>query len=196
MQLGASAILRKVWILSLACCPDPFHLNLIWPDNSHIHDCRWWRPQFCPNQVQSAKTKSLDLETVSGMYLVILGGIVISAILCLAQYCLAKGRIKKVRTQVKVRGLWYTQVSGELTCLLVKFRLLTIAFSSKSVVSEWMKVSDVLRSVVKTLHDEEPCRVDCVAKRFRWLHCLMYAEICFEASNILKMSKFWMKSSF
>ncbi|KAL8617123.1 hypothetical protein ACOMHN_014293 [Nucella lapillus] len=58
---------------------------------------KWWRPQFCPNQRQSAKTKSLDLETVAGMYLVLLAGIGMSVALCLLQFCCAKSRHRKTR---------------------------------------------------------------------------------------------------
>ncbi|GFR57502.1 glutamate receptor subunit protein GluR6 [Elysia marginata] len=56
---------------------------------------RWWRPQICPNQKQSAKTKSLDIETVAGMYVVILSGALISLIICLLQFLY--GRFKKKR---------------------------------------------------------------------------------------------------
>ncbi|NP_001191542.1 glutamate receptor subunit protein GluR6 [Aplysia californica] len=56
---------------------------------------KWWRPQNCPNQKQSAKTKSLDLETVAGMYVVILLGALISSVLCLLQYFIRAIRRKK-----------------------------------------------------------------------------------------------------
>ncbi|KAK7500602.1 hypothetical protein BaRGS_00008177, partial [Batillaria attramentaria] len=60
---------------------------------------KWWRPQFCPNLRQSATTESLNLETVAGMYLVLLAGIVLSVLLCLFQLCLSKclSRNKKGR---------------------------------------------------------------------------------------------------
>ncbi|XP_076446177.1 glutamate receptor ionotropic, kainate 2-like isoform X2 [Babylonia areolata] len=55
---------------------------------------KWWRPQFCPNQRQSAKTKSLNLETVAGMYLVLLAGIGMAVCLCLLQFCVVRCRGK------------------------------------------------------------------------------------------------------
>ncbi|RUS79115.1 hypothetical protein EGW08_013125 [Elysia chlorotica] len=56
---------------------------------------KWWRPQICPNQKQSAKTKSLDLETVAGMYVVILSGALLSLSICFLQFMFA--RFKKKR---------------------------------------------------------------------------------------------------
>ncbi|KAK3801150.1 hypothetical protein RRG08_006867 [Elysia crispata] len=56
---------------------------------------KWWRPQICPNQKQSAKTESLDLETSAGMYVVILSGALISLLICLLQFLY--GRFTKKR---------------------------------------------------------------------------------------------------
>lgn len=60
---------------------------------------KWWRPQFCPNHRQSAKTESLNLDTVFGMYLVLLAGIGLSIVLCLLQlaYTRCYKRPKKQR---------------------------------------------------------------------------------------------------
>ncbi|XP_059141818.1 glutamate receptor ionotropic, kainate 2-like [Physella acuta] len=56
---------------------------------------KWFRPQVCPSHQQSAKTQSLDLETVAGMYLVICGGAVMSMLLCFLQYCYGHFRRKR-----------------------------------------------------------------------------------------------------
>ena len=71
-----------------------------------LSDCRWWRPQFCPNHRQSATTESLNLETVAGMYLVLLAGVVLSVTLCLVQFFLAKYRAR------------HRQVSSHFTMVL------------------------------------------------------------------------------
>ena len=47
--------------------------------------CRWWRPQFCPNHRQSATTESLNLETVAGMYLVLLAGVVLLSLIHISE---------------------------------------------------------------------------------------------------------------
>lgn len=62
---------------------------------------RWWRPQNCPSHHQSAKTQSLDFETVSGMYVVILSGAVISVLLCVLQYIYGQLRRKRVSAYLK-----------------------------------------------------------------------------------------------
>uniref|UniRef100_A0A2C9LSC9 Uncharacterized protein n=1 Tax=Biomphalaria glabrata TaxID=6526 RepID=A0A2C9LSC9_BIOGL len=62
---------------------------------------RWWRPQNCPSHHQSAKTQSLDFETVSGMYVVILSGAVISVLLCVLQYIYGQLRRKRKLRQTK-----------------------------------------------------------------------------------------------
>ncbi|GFN98252.1 glutamate receptor subunit protein glur6 [Plakobranchus ocellatus] len=74
---------------------------LMMQDNSVLYklERKWWRPQICPSQKQSAKTKSLDLETVAGMYVVILSGALISMIICSLQFLY--GRFTKRRKQRK-----------------------------------------------------------------------------------------------
>ncbi|XP_046553424.1 glutamate receptor ionotropic, kainate 2-like isoform X2 [Haliotis rubra] len=60
---------------------------------------KWWRPQFClPDARASAKTKSLDVENVAGMFLVLAGGVGISGILCFVKFCISRPRIKKTKT--------------------------------------------------------------------------------------------------
>ena len=90
--------------------------------------CRWWRPQFCPNHRQSATTESLNLETVAGMYLVLLAGIVLSVALCLLQFCLAKYRdchrqVSLVMSPGAKTGQWSCHLvqtqTGQWSCHLV-----------------------------------------------------------------------------
>ncbi|CAL1542512.1 unnamed protein product [Lymnaea stagnalis] len=50
---------------------------------------------MCPSHHQSAKTQSLDLETVAGMYVVILCGALMSMLLCSLQYCYSQLRRKR-----------------------------------------------------------------------------------------------------
>ncbi|XP_067663930.1 glutamate receptor ionotropic, kainate 2-like isoform X2 [Haliotis asinina] len=59
---------------------------------------KWWRPQFCPDARASAKTKSLDVENVAGMFLVLAGGVGISGMLCFVKFCISRPRIKKTKT--------------------------------------------------------------------------------------------------
>ncbi|XP_070198239.1 glutamate receptor ionotropic, kainate 2-like isoform X2 [Littorina saxatilis] len=61
---------------------------------------KWWRPQTCLNRHRTgAKTHSLSLETVAGMFLVLLAGIVLSVTLCLIQLCMAKWGVRRVKKQ-------------------------------------------------------------------------------------------------
>ncbi|XP_046371985.1 glutamate receptor ionotropic, kainate 1-like isoform X1 [Haliotis rufescens] len=59
---------------------------------------KWWRPQFCPDARASAKTKSLDVENVAGMFLVLAGGVGISGMLCFVKFCISRPRMKKTKT--------------------------------------------------------------------------------------------------
>ena len=95
---------------------------------SSMLTCRWWRPQFCPNHRQSATTESLNLETVAGMYLVLLAGIVLSVALCLLQFCLAKYRdchrqVSLVMSPGAKTGQWSCHLvqtqTGQWSCHLV-----------------------------------------------------------------------------
>ncbi|XP_055894617.1 glutamate receptor ionotropic, kainate 2-like isoform X4 [Biomphalaria glabrata] len=76
---------------------------------------KWWRPQNCPSHHQSAKTQSLDFETVSGMYVVILSGAVISVLLCVLQYIYGQLRRKRKLRQTKSKQTdnFRTQELGE-----------------------------------------------------------------------------------
>ncbi|XP_053400243.1 glutamate receptor ionotropic, kainate 2-like isoform X4 [Mercenaria mercenaria] len=51
---------------------------------------KWWRRPNCPDPRSNAKSKEIEIEVASGMFIVLLGGIVLSAIVCLIQYIVNK----------------------------------------------------------------------------------------------------------
>ncbi|KAH9523151.1 hypothetical protein Btru_065948 [Bulinus truncatus] len=82
IYLFKNHLVNKHYIERFIVLKDPVH-------------AKWWRPQNCPSHHQSAKTQSLDIETVSGMYVVILCGALLSVLLCVLQYLYGQLRRKR-----------------------------------------------------------------------------------------------------
>lgn len=57
---------------------------------------KWWRRPNCPDPRSNAKSKEIEIEVASGMFIVLLGGIILSAIVCIIQYIVNK-KCKKCR---------------------------------------------------------------------------------------------------
>ncbi|CAI9731625.1 glutamate receptor U1-like isoform X2 [Octopus vulgaris] len=53
---------------------------------------KWWRVSSCPDGHQSTKTTSLRLENVAGLFVVVLGGIALSTIVCSVHQCTSRTR--------------------------------------------------------------------------------------------------------
>ncbi|KAK3599487.1 hypothetical protein CHS0354_006615 [Potamilus streckersoni] len=51
---------------------------------------KWWRRPNCPDPRSSAKSKAIEIEVASGMFIVLLAGIVLSAIVCALEYFITK----------------------------------------------------------------------------------------------------------
>lgn len=53
---------------------------------------KWWRVASCPDGRQSTRTTSLHLENVAGLFVVVLGGIALSTIVCSVHQCTSRTR--------------------------------------------------------------------------------------------------------
>ncbi|KAL3878973.1 hypothetical protein ACJMK2_031295 [Sinanodonta woodiana] len=51
---------------------------------------KWWRSPNCPDPRSSAKSTAIEIEAASGMFIVLLAGIVLSAIACALEYLITK----------------------------------------------------------------------------------------------------------
>ncbi|XP_052281540.1 glutamate receptor ionotropic, kainate 2-like isoform X2 [Dreissena polymorpha] len=51
---------------------------------------KWWRRPNCPDPRSNAKSKEIEIEVASGMFIVLLCGIALSAIVCVIQYIAQK----------------------------------------------------------------------------------------------------------
>ncbi|XP_060568232.1 glutamate receptor ionotropic, kainate 2-like isoform X3 [Ruditapes philippinarum] len=51
---------------------------------------KWWRRPNCPDPRSNAKSKEIEIEVASGMFIVLLGGIILSAVVCVIQYIVHK----------------------------------------------------------------------------------------------------------
>ena len=58
--------------------------------NFYLFIYRWWRRPNCPDPRSNAKSKAIEIEVASGMFIVLLSGIALSTIVCVIQYLIKK----------------------------------------------------------------------------------------------------------
>ncbi|XP_052795001.1 glutamate receptor ionotropic, kainate 3-like isoform X2 [Mya arenaria] len=63
---------------------------------------KWWRRPNCPDHRSNAKSKAIEIEVASGMFIVLLCGIGFSAVVCIVQYIVHK-RCTKCRDYCEPR---------------------------------------------------------------------------------------------
>ena len=51
---------------------------------------RWWRRPNCPDHRSNAKSKEIEIEVASGMFIVLCGGLILSVIVCITETILRK----------------------------------------------------------------------------------------------------------
>lgn len=51
---------------------------------------RWWRRPNCPDHRSNARSKEIEIEVASGMFIVLCGGLILSALVCVVLIVLRK----------------------------------------------------------------------------------------------------------
>ncbi|XP_064608494.1 glutamate receptor ionotropic, kainate 3-like [Liolophura sinensis] len=68
---------------------------------------RWWGRSGCPDMKQTASTKELEFKNVAGIFLVLAGGVILSALLCVANFIIYKRKeAVKSRKKVSEENAW------------------------------------------------------------------------------------------
>lgn len=66
---------------------------------------RWWRRPNCPDPRQSAKSREIEIQVASGMFIVLLAGIGLAGLVFVGEYIYYKYFSKRRKKVIKNRSL-------------------------------------------------------------------------------------------